>query len=180
MRTRCRIRRQLPTCQSDTRRTALNKRLINIEKQLRASYEDQDKAEEDKAVEKINKNSKFFFSYAKRFLTTHVGIGPLLDAANTLVSCPKKMSEILSEQYASVFSSPKYDNMDINNIFMETDANGGLLSDINFSEEDVIEAMSEFSCNSAAGPDGFPAMMLKKMQPVPCPLPLSPVEEINE
>ena len=34
--------------------------------------------------------------------------------------------------------------------------------DILFTEEELMKAMSDVQPNSAAGPDGFPAMLLKK------------------
>ena len=36
------------------------------------------------------------------------------------------------------------------------------MCDISFTEEDIIEAINSFSLNSAAGPDGVPAIVLKK------------------
>ena len=162
MRTRRKINIQLASCHSDSRRNALNKRLIEIEKQFQAPHKAQSEAEEKKAVEKTSFNSKYFYSYAKRFSNIKVGIGPLLDAANTLVSCPKRISEMLSEQYSSVFSRPKCDISDINNLFEDEVPNLNGISVIDFGEEDLIEAMCEFACNSAAGPDGFPTVMLNK------------------
>ena len=162
MRTRRRITVQVATCHSDARRAALKKRLIEIEKQLQACYIAQSEQEEKKAVDCININYKYFYSYAMHFSKVKIRIGPLLDAANTLVTCPKKISEILSEQYSSVFSRPAYDSAEINNLFMDEDTIPNGLSDIDFGEEDLIEAMNEFPSNSAAGPDGFPAMMLKQ------------------
>ena len=158
---RQRITAQVATCHSDARRAALKKRLIEIEKQLQASYKAQSEEEENKAVDRINSNYKYFYSYAKRFSKVKIGIGTLLDAANTLVKCPKKISEILSEQYSSVFSRPAYDSAEIYSLFMDEDTIPNGLSDIDFGEEDLIKAMNEFPSNSAAGPDGFPAMMLK-------------------
>ena len=157
MRTRRKINIQLASCHSESRRNALNKRLIEIEKQLQTSHKAQSEAEEKKAVEKISSNSKYFYSYAKRFSNIKVGIGPLL-----VVSCPKRISEMLSEQYSSVFSRPKCDISDINNLFEDEVPNLNGISDIDFGEEVLIEAMGEFACNSAAGPDGPPAMMLNK------------------
>ena len=114
-------------------------------------------------MERIRTNCKYFFSYAKRFSSIKVGIGPLLDAADTLISCPKRMGEILSDQYSSVFSKPVFKDNEINNIFSEeTPASPDYITDIDFSKEDIVKAIDEFSCNSAAGPDGFPAILLKK------------------
>ena len=87
-----------------THRIAFNKRLIEIEKQLQASHAAQAKDEEQKAVEKIDRNNKYIFSYAKRFSKIVTGIGPLLNDVNELVASPRDMAEILSEQYSSVFS----------------------------------------------------------------------------
>ena len=106
MRTRRRITVQVAICHSDAQRAALKKRLIKIEKQRQASYKAQSDEEEKKAVDRINIDYKYFYSFAKRFSKVKIGIGPLLDTANTLVTCPKKFSEILLQQYSSVFSRP--------------------------------------------------------------------------
>ena len=163
MRIRRRIKKQLFATQSEPRRQSLRKRLIEIEKQLQKSHNAEMEQEERKAVDKIRTNNKYFFAYAKRFSSIKVGIGPLLDAAKSLVACPLKMAEILSDQYASVFSKPVYTNEEINNLVSNGPSNvSHELSDIDFDEDDIRQAMSEFSSNSAAGPDGFPAMLLKK------------------
>ena len=161
MRNRRRIQKQITSCTSDTRRMHLNQRLIEIEKSLQSSHKAQREEEESIAVQRIKTNSKFFYSYAKRFSSTHVGIGPLLDATDQLTSCSETMCEILSEQYASVFSTPACDQDEMNDLFDDATLTRNGIHDIDFGEEDIIEAMSEFSTNSAAGPDGFPAMMLK-------------------
>ena len=98
----------------------------------------------EEIADHINTNYKYFYSYAKRFSNMKIGIVPLLDTANTLVTSPKKISEFLSQQYSSVFNSLAYDSTEINNLFMGevTIPNG--LSDIDFGEEAVIDAMSKF------------------------------------
>ena len=140
MRTQRKINIQVASYHSDSRHNALNKRLIEIEKQLQASHKAQSEAEEKKAIEKISSNSKYFYSYAKRFSNIKVGIGPLLEAGNSLVSCPKRISEMLSEQYSSVFSRPKCYISDINNLFEDEVPNLNGISDIDFGEEDLNEA----------------------------------------
>ena len=119
MRNRKRVTRQLVTTQSVTYREALNKRLIEIENQLQASHAAQAKDEEQKAVEKIDRNNKYFFSYAKRFSNIVTGIGPLLNAVNELFALPKDMAEILSEQYSSAFSQPRLCTEETKKLFTE-------------------------------------------------------------
>ena len=70
------------------------------------------------------------------------------------MTCPKEISEILSEQYSSAFSRPAYDSAEINNLFKDKDTIPNELSDIDFGE-DLIGAMDEFPSNSAAKTDGF-------------------------
>ena len=55
----------------------------------------------------IKTNSKYFFSYAKKFSKVVSGIGPLMDSSKTLVTCPTQMAEMISTQYSSEFSEPK-------------------------------------------------------------------------
>ena len=108
-------------------------------------------------------NSKYFYSYAKKFNKVKTGIGPLLDAAKTLVSCPAKMAEMLKTQYDTVFSTPLQPMMASTDIFNETsNSDIPILSDIYLAPVDIEEAIDELSANSAAGPDQFPAILLKQ------------------
>ena len=68
-----------------------------------------------------------------------------------------EMTEILSQQYSSVFSKPKQVDSDSASL-----GDGPKLSDINFTTEDIENAIKELKSNAAAGPDGFPAILLKK------------------
>lgn len=69
------------------------------------------------------------------------------------------MANILQDQYTSVFTEPlpNYNLPEIN----ENQPN---LSDIDFSEQDIIEEIDTLSSNAAAGPDGFPAIFLKQVK----------------
>ena len=66
------------------------------------------------------------------------------------------MASILQDQYTSVFTKPlpSYNFPTIDRTIPE-------LNDIDFTEDDIIEEINTLSSNSAAGPDGFPAMLLK-------------------
>ena len=74
------------------------------------------------------------------------------------------MSEILSQQYASVFSKPTDEpiNSDQNNKEIP-----GIPS-LKLTEKDFITAIDELSHSAAAGPDGFPAILLKKCKAELC------------
>ena len=75
------------------------------------------------------------------------------------------MAEILSEQYSSVFSTPRHSTMIPANILFPEDPGYDpfpSLRTVSFSDLDLMEAMEELSPNAAPGPDGFPAILLKK------------------
>ena len=162
MRRRTSTRKQLAKTSSDDRRQALTARLVEIEKELQMSHRQQQEYDEQRAVENIKANPKFFFSYAKKFSKVKTTIGPLINSAKTLISAPKKMAEILSEQYCSVFSTPRHENSPPHILFPKEDTTGPSLTDILFTDEELREAMKELSDNAAAGPDGFPAILLKR------------------
>ena len=73
----------------------------------------------------------------------------------------KKMSELLNEQYNSVFSTPdrtmtiKYPK----DFFGHPQ--GNTLSD-NITTKDIIDAIKTMSQNSSGGPDEFPAILLEQ------------------
>ena len=71
------------------------------------------------------------------------------------------MAELHSEQYSSVFSPPKYTDEEITRLLAD-DSLESELSDVLFNELDIIEAIESIPSNSAASPDGFPAVLLKQ------------------
>ena len=68
------------------------------------------------------------------------------------------MADILSSQYSSVFSDPKD-----HSIYTDQETNvESSVSDITFTDQDVIDSIDELSNNSSSGPDGVAAILLKK------------------
>ena len=115
----------------------------------------------------IKRNSKYFFTYARKFSKVVTGVGPPMDVSRNIVTCPTKMANMLAHQYNSVFSSPKEPLQDPKEVFPEDslpDRNNPSLYDIKFSEHDIIKAIGEISATAAAGPDMYPAILLKQCQ----------------
>ena len=163
MRRRGKVNKKLANPVTHVQKTKLTAELIDIEKELQQSHRSENLEMEHKAVSAIKKNSKYFFSYARKFSKITVGIGPLFNAANEIVSCPRKMAEILVDQYCKVFSTPKEILKSASEIFNNQNAHGNDgLYDIDFSVKDLQEAISEISSTAAAGPDRFPALLLKE------------------
>ena len=164
MRRRCKVNKQLGSDIPETRRRKLTAESQDIERKLQDSYRCEKSEMEHRAVTAIKKNSKYFFSYAKKFSTLSAGIGPLIDSAQRLISCPSRMADMLSKQYTSVFSTPKEDILEQWEYFPDdysTTRNTAQLKEIPFTRKDLEEAMNEIPMTAAAGPDRFPAILLK-------------------
>ena len=142
----------------DSKKLEIQKKLVETEKKLQESYSQQNKNEENQAVEAIRSNPKYFYTYAKRHNNLNTSIGSLEDKNGHLINDPSQMANILSEQYESAFSTPLQWPLDLGS---RVDPN---LSDINFTEADIRAAIGEISPNSAPGPDRFPATMLKQCE----------------
>ena len=129
---------------------------MKIELLLQASHNEASQRKEQLAVKAIKNNPRFFFSYAKQFSVTKTSIGPLLNENNEFSSSSREMASILSKQYSSVFSTPttKEPSSDEKDDILT-------ISDVVFTEEDIITANEELKNNSSAGPDGLTSILLK-------------------
>ena len=162
MRSRTQLRRRWNATPNEATKTDVLKRFTSIERKLRLSYAEQQESEETKAVANLKVNPKFFFSYAKKHAKSNDGIGPLRTEENSLTSLPRKMAELLSNQYKSAFSQPRHQDSQPFDIFPDNDQAPphSTLDDIPCVEKDFADAMKELRFNAAAGPDGIPAILL--------------------
>ena len=103
-----RKRRKLKMCfskQGVSRRAKINNQLINIELELLKSHNEQTH-DENLAIDKIKSDPNYFFKYAKKFSKTGTEVGPLQDSHGDLVNDKKLMSDLLLNQFSSVFTTP--------------------------------------------------------------------------
>ena len=160
MRRRRKVVKQLLTSQPPSKKKKLENELIDIESKLQNSYTRSNDYQEQKAIDAIKRNPKYFFSYVKKFSKTKSAIGPLKDQDGNYISDSKDMANILSTQYSSVFSIPQNEPIDPEELF-HVDSDSTKLYDIVFSPSDIIEAIEDISQNAAPGPEGFPAIFLR-------------------
>ena len=145
-------------CASENKQESIKVKLVNIELLLQKSHSDCRSRKEQLALKAIRTNPKYFFSYAKQFSSTRSSIGPLLNEVNEYTASSTKMANLLSAQYSSVFSTPK----DSPYFIMEEEVDSVELTDVTFSEQDILDAIDELKNSSASGPDGISAILLKK------------------
>ena len=143
---------------TETKKEKIKTKLIKIEILLQKSHSEDRSRKEQLAVKAIKTNSKYFFSYAKQFSSTRSSIGPLLNQNNEYTGSSSKMANLLSTQYSSVFSKPS-DSTYYTMVENESDIS---LENIEFTEEDIVDAIDELKNNSASGPDGLAAIFLKR------------------
>ena len=102
------------------------------------------------------------FSFSKSRQKTRAKIGPFLDQSSGKPNPdPDFAAAELGKQYSSVFVSPRPEWI-VRNVseFFDVSEDASL-TDIEFTEEDIIAACSELKTSSAAGADGVPASFLK-------------------
>ena len=116
---------------------------------------------ESRAVEKIKTNPKFFFSYAKSLSKIKSSINMLFDSNQEITTDPKKMADLLQEQFSSVFSDPNSPDVKDPVFSPPSIQHPQELEDFRISDEDIMSAVQSISTDSACGPDGIPAILLK-------------------
>ena len=116
-------------------------------------------------MQKIKSDPKQFYNFVKSKQNTKTKIGPFLDPDTGYTnSDPDFAANILSKQYSSVFTLPRqnWKVSDVVHHFKPSSNDKDILADLEFTKEDVEKACMELKSTSAAGPDGIPAIFLKK------------------
>lgn len=147
---------------SRAKKKNLTKLLVGVEKSIMESHAKSRSYQENKAVQAIKKNRKYFYSYVKKMSKVKSKIGPLVDKNGVYTSNPLQMANILAEQFSSVFSKMNASLPAPEDLFPDvhptTDSS---INDIAFTVEDVVEAILKLSISSASGPDGFACVLLE-------------------
>ena len=134
-----------------------------MNQELRDSIAREQQLSENKAVEAIKTNPNYFYTYAKNKSKLKTDIVVLTDADGNLKSNPPKLCELFNQQFAGVFNTPLR-AMTVNDpglFFSSGMSEHQELSEIRFTEENIVAAIKTIRPTAAAGPDEFPAILLK-------------------
>ena len=115
---------------------------------------------EKRAVEKIKVNPKYFYSYAKSFSKVKHSISTLLNRDKKLVTERKELANILQQQFSSVFSDPNCPEKSLPTFTVPPLTS--MDTELILTPDHIVEAISEIKLDSAPGPDGIPAILLKR------------------
>ena len=155
------IRLSAATCAGDTARIKeLEDEIGLVSYEIKEAIIHHLEQGERKAVEKIKANPKYFFSYAKTFSKVKHSISSLLNGNQELVTDRKELANILQEQFSSVYSDPNCP--DISEPTFKVPPIIRSDSEVVLTRDCIEEAISEIKLDSAPGPDGIPAILLKK------------------
>ena len=116
---------------------------------------------ESKAVGRIKSNPKYFYSYAKSLSKVKSSISMLINKEGNVLTDPQNIANTFQEQFCSVFSDPD-SPFTKDPDFAEPEINSPCFDEsFIICEEDIICAINSIESNSACGPDGVPAVLLK-------------------
>ena len=137
----------------------LDKKIQETEDMLLCHRKTERKIKENAVIENMKKNPKVLFDYINKQKDRDTKIGPF-KIQNEYIYDLKEICKLLVDQYNSQFSINN-DRPKINEeIFNNNNIEDGDLNDIELTEKDIIDAIGELKMNSAAGPDGIPAIFL--------------------
>ena len=162
-RKKVKLNKKILQCNNNEYKNTLLEKVHEINKKLQDHYEQEQQRKEKTVIENIKRSSKAFFKYANSKKKNKSSIGPLWDG-EALTSDNKKMAELLSNQYESVFSKPN-DEKKISNAedFFQNIHSDGWLTNINITEEELIKTLKALPSNSSPGPDGVSTDILKNL-----------------
>ena len=154
------LKRQKHIEQKRYKQKDIEDRIIETETRLLDHRKQEMKFKEEKVIENMKNNPKALFSYIKKQNGRDTGIGPF-KIGNEYIHNVKEIIKLLVKQYNSEFSRSNIPQVD-KEIFNNTQE--GDLIDIEVEEDDIREAIGKLKENSAPGPDGIPAILLKNTQ----------------
>ena len=157
-RRKMKLTKKLTSNRTEEQKARIVLEIQQIDDELIQSHQNEIKTKENSAVNKVKNDSKYFFNYAKSKSVNRCPVGPL-KAQNKLVTNPSKMAEMLKGQFEAVFSQP-VNSANIEELLEEPGPR--CLEDLEFSEEDIAEAIKTIPLHSAPGPDGIPAKVLRE------------------
>ena len=135
-----------------TKLLKLRENLESIETKLQSSYETRRNDQERKPINKIKKDPKSFYGYAKRFSKTKSDIGPFFSQDGNPIHEAEEIVEMLRLQYESVYSNPVKEKLilDPEEFFSSNEAETKL-ENIQFNREDILAKIDSLSSGAAAG-----------------------------
>ena len=121
-------------------------KIVDLNREMQTLYKEKRNSEENKVITEVTNNPKAFSKYANKYRKYTSKLGPL-KAWSKYEDDPKTMTKILTDQYKSVFTTPK----DIPVVSLKPAKNGNSLSEIAITDKDIKEAIDDMVIMSTPG-----------------------------
>ena len=154
-----RLESKLDNSRTPEQRRRLERELAMIYYQLKEGYINSKNIEEAAVVSRIKENPKYFFSYAKTHSQIRQDIVMLRDEKGKVTRVPVEISNILQNQFSSVYSNPSSPDIEEPD-FPRAEDNALNPECFRIRKSDILAAAQELKTNSTPGPDGVPAELL--------------------
>ena len=158
MRKRSKLNKKLNQMPTELQKSQIVSELHVIDNKIVASHRAELTNNEREAVEKIKNDRKFFYKYAKSKSIVKAPVGPL-KIGDELITEPAKISEILKQQFESVYSVPQNST---NIEALAEEPGPRCMTDLHFGQEHIANAIKNIPSHSSPGPDGIPAKLLRE------------------
>ena len=160
MRRRCKLQRRARHARAE-RALLLTDQIATINLKLRQSINKEMDEEETRAVQAIKANPKYFFTYAKKRCNMKPVVGPLESDGRVLSDAGEVASE-LNDYYSAMCTHPHFQDVStaIENWAVPNREN--TLEELEIVPTVIEDSLGKLKENSAPGPDGVPAILLKR------------------
>ena len=120
---------------------------------------------ESSLADKIQSDSKSFYSYVKSKSKTKPTIGPLKDKNGVLTINEKEIGDVLNNHFSSVFTKENYSNIPIANTSKDMyKRNSSKLVEISITSTKVREAIHKLKMNKSPGIDDLNSTLIKNCE----------------
>ena len=119
---------------------------------------------EHKLANNIKKDSKSFYAYVRSKQRNKVKVGPIKDAAGSLIADDKVTADAFNEYFASVFTVESNSNIPVAVQIFKGDKNSESLNRIDISEQMVLKKLSELNVGKTPGPDGIHPKLIYELR----------------
>ena len=153
------LKREKHKAHSKKKKKIIENKILETEKELIKTKQKKKHEIEKQAIERMNVNPKIFYSIINNQKNRKNKVGPFKENGE-IIDEGEEICEKLVLEFLSQFS--KISSKINGNPFQNEETED--LNDIEITVEDIKEAIDDMDENSAAGPDGIPAILLKKIR----------------
>ena len=151
------LKREKHKAYSKEKKNINEKKILETEVKLIELRRKEKLESEEKAIDSMKENPRMLFSYINKQRNRKNEIGPFKNGDEFIYDGKEICKELMSEFHSQFSEQSSREN---ENLFDDCDSDD--LSDIEFGTKEIEEAINELNENSSAGPDGLPAIFLKK------------------